>query len=83
MSPFGQAHLQDGVPLTFNEEFSGYMNQISMNIEGLMTWETCLYPLSINDTTVRTARPGNSRFRVIPVILWKQYSDRKFFVFFR
>ncbi len=25
---------------------------------------------------------GNSRFRVIPVILWKQYSDQKFFGFF-
>jgi hypothetical protein len=27
----------------------------------------------------RTIRPGNSRLRVIPVILWKQYSGRKFF----
>jgi hypothetical protein len=26
----------------------------------------------------RTVRPGNGRFRVIPLILWKQYSDRKF-----
>jgi hypothetical protein len=25
----------------------------------------------------RTARPGNGRFRVIPVILWKQYFGRK------
>jgi hypothetical protein len=30
----------------------------------------------------RTVRPGNDRFRVIPVILWKQYSDRNFFGFF-
>jgi hypothetical protein len=30
----------------------------------------------------RTARPGNGRFRLIPVILWKQHSERKFFGFF-
>jgi hypothetical protein len=28
-------------------------------------------------------RPGNGRFRVIPVILWKQYSGRKVFGFFQ
>ncbi len=30
----------------------------------------------------RAVQPGNSRFRVIPVILWKQYSGRKLFGFF-
>ncbi len=30
----------------------------------------------------RTGRPGNGRFRVIPVFLWKQYSGWKFFGFF-
>ncbi len=30
----------------------------------------------------RTVRPGNGRSRIILVILWKQYSDRKFFGFF-
>ncbi len=33
-------------------------------------------------TPGRTVRPGNGQFRVIPVILWKQYSGRKFFGFF-
>jgi len=32
--------------------------------------------------TGRTARPRNGRFRVIPVILCKQYSGRKFFRWF-
>ncbi|CAF4362184.1 unnamed protein product [Rotaria socialis] len=27
----------------------------------------------------RTVRPGNGRFRVVPLILWKQYSGWKFF----
>jgi hypothetical protein len=30
----------------------------------------------------RAVRPGNGRFRVIPLILWKQYSGRKFSGFF-
>jgi len=30
----------------------------------------------------RAARPGNHRFHVIPLILWKQYFGRKFFGFF-
>ena len=30
----------------------------------------------------RTVRPGTGRSRLIPVVLWKQYSDRKIFGFF-
>ncbi len=30
----------------------------------------------------RIVRPWNGRFRLIPVILWKQYSGQKFFGFF-
>ncbi len=37
------------------------------------------FSLDVNVNPGRTSRSGNYRFRVIPVILWKQYSGRKIF----
>ncbi|CAM4989334.1 unnamed protein product, partial [Rotaria socialis] len=39
-------------------------------------------PNTNNNNPGRTVRPGNGRFRVVPLILWKQYSGWKFFAFF-
>jgi len=46
MSTFG--------PTTLSQEFSRYINQISMNIEGLTACQTHLYQLTIDDKGVGT-----------------------------
>jgi fumarate hydratase class II len=50
----GRTHLQDAVPMTLGQEFSGYAHQIAMNIERLKTCEPRLYELAIGGTAVGT-----------------------------
>ena len=50
----GRTHLQDAVPMTLGQEFSGYTHQIAMNIERLKTSEPRLYQLAIGGTAVGT-----------------------------
>ncbi|CAF1468763.1 unnamed protein product [Adineta ricciae] len=50
----GRTHLQDAVPMTLGQEFSGYTHQVAMNIERLQTCETRLYQLAIGGTAVGT-----------------------------
>ncbi len=44
--------------------------------------DVCIDYIKCNNLSGRPIRSGNCRLRVIPVILWKQYSGREFFGFF-
>jgi len=50
----GRTHLQDAVPMTLGQEFSGYTQQVAMSIERLKTCEPRLYELAIGGTAVGT-----------------------------
>ncbi|UJR21058.1 hypothetical protein I4U23_024158 [Adineta vaga] len=50
----GRTHLQDAVPMTLGQEFSGYTHQVAMGIERLQTCERRLYQLAIGGTAVGT-----------------------------
>lgn len=50
----GRTHLQDAVPMTLGQEFSGYAHQVAMGIERLKTCESRLYELAIGGTAVGT-----------------------------
>lgn len=50
----GRTHLQDAVPMTLGQEFSGYTHQVAMSIERLRTSEPRLYELAIGGTAVGT-----------------------------
>lgn len=50
----GRTHLQDAVPMTLGQEFSGYTHQVAMSIERLKTCESRLYELAIGGTAVGT-----------------------------
>lgn len=50
----GRTHLQDAVPMTLGQEFSGYAHQVAMGIERLKTTEPRLYELAIGGTAVGT-----------------------------
>ena len=50
----GRTHLQDAVPMTLGQEFSGYTHQVAMSMERLKTCEPRLYELAIGGTAVGT-----------------------------
>src|SRR5579871_4916463 len=50
----GRTHLQDAVPMTLGQEFSGYTHQVAKSIERVKTCETRLYELAIGGTAVGT-----------------------------
>ena len=57
----GRTHLQDAVPLTLGQEFSGYVAQLDADIRRLHAVQPDLYELAIGGTAVGTglnAPPG-------------------------
>ncbi len=60
----GRTHLQDAVPLTVGQEWSGYAHQIRDALAGIRRSEAGLYQLAAGGTAVGTglnAPPGFSR----------------------
>jgi fumarate hydratase class II len=57
----GRTHLEDAVPLTVGQEWSGYARQLSQALEGLVRASEGLYELAVGGTAVGTglnAPPG-------------------------
>ena len=50
----GRTHLQDAVPLTLGQEFSGYVAQLDANLERIKSSLDGLYELAIGGTAVGT-----------------------------
>ena len=50
----GRTHLQDAVPLTLGQEFSGYVAQLDANLERVKSSLNGLYELAIGGTAVGT-----------------------------
>lgn len=50
----GRTHLQDAVPLTLGQEFSGYIAQLDLDISFIQTTLSSLYALAIGGTAVGT-----------------------------
>lgn len=50
----GRTHLQDAVPLTLGQEFSGYVHQLNMALERLHRVLPGIYELAIGGTAVGT-----------------------------
>lgn len=50
----GRTHLQDAVPLTLGQEFSGYVAQLDANLERIKSTLPGLYALAIGGTAVGT-----------------------------
>ncbi len=60
----GRTHLQDAVPLTLGQEFSGYVAQLDANIERLEAVLPGLYELAIGGTAVGTGLNAPEGFDV-------------------
>lgn len=58
----GRTHLMDAVPLTLGQEFSGYVAQITQNIERIHLVLPHLYELAIGGTAVGTGLNAHPDF---------------------
>ena len=58
----GRTHLQDAIPLTLGQEFSGYSEQIRLGIERVNDSLKRLYPLAQGGTAVGTGLNSKSDF---------------------
>lgn len=60
----GRTHLQDAVPMTLGDEFSGYARQIELGIQRLETIFPRLLELALGGTAVGTGVNTHPRFAV-------------------
>lgn len=60
----GRTHLQDAVPLTLGQEFSGYVAQLDLSLEALNHVLPCIYRLAIGGTAVGTGLNTHPQFAV-------------------
>ncbi len=58
----GRTHLQDAVPMTLGQEFSGYARQVELGIERLAAVEPRLCELALGGTAVGTGVNAHPRF---------------------
>jgi fumarate hydratase, class II len=58
----GRTHLQDAVPLTLGQEFSGYVAQLDADLERLQLILPGLYELAIGGTAVGTGLNAHPEF---------------------
>ncbi|EAZ90210.1 class II fumarate hydratase [Crocosphaera chwakensis] len=58
----GRTHLMDAVPLTLEQEFSGYISQLDKNIERIQLSLPDLYELAIGGTAVGTGLNTHPKF---------------------
>jgi fumarate hydratase class II len=62
----GRTHLQDAVPLTLGQEFSGFVSQLDADLERLDGVLPDLYELAIGGTTTRFGQAPNAESSAIP-----------------
>jgi fumarate hydratase class II len=58
----GRTHLQDAVPITLGQEFSGYAAQVNHSLQVLNTCLPQLYRLAIGGTAVGTGLNTHTEF---------------------
>jgi fumarate hydratase class II len=62
MIKIGRTHLQDAVPLTLGQEFSGYVSLLDRNVERIEQAMKGLYDLAIGGTAVGTGLNAPAKF---------------------
>ena len=60
----GRTHLQDAIPLTLGQEFSGYAAQIKLGLDRINDSLKRLYPIAQGGTAVGTGLNANPAFAV-------------------
>jgi fumarate hydratase class II len=65
----GRTHLQDAVPMTLGQEFSGYARQVQLSIERLTAVEPRLAELALGGTAVGTGVNAHPEFAAQTIAL--------------
>jgi fumarate hydratase class II len=68
----GRTHLQDAVPMTLGQEFSGYARQVELAVERLLAVEPRLSELALGGTAVGTGVNAHPDFAAETVALIAQ-----------
>lgn len=63
----GRTHLQDAVPLSLGQEFSGYVQQLKNDIERIKSVLPGIYELALGGTAVGTGLNTHPRFAEVAV----------------
>ncbi len=58
----GRTHLQDAVPLSLGQEFSGYVAQLNHDLQAIENVLPCLYRLALGGTAVGTGLNTHPQF---------------------
>ena len=74
----GRTHMQDAVPLTFGQEFSGYASMIEDNIEKIKDGLKYVYQLTLGGTAVGTGINTHPDFSKIAIANIAEYTDLPF-----
>ena len=74
----GRTHLQDAVPMTLGDEFSGYARQIELGIERVKVVEERLAELALGGTAVGTGLNTHPKFAAKVIALISDYCGLTF-----
>ena len=74
----GRTHMQDAVPLTFGQEFSGYASMIEDNIEKIKDGLKYVYQLTLGGTAVGTGLNAHPKFSKIAISEIAKYTKSPF-----
>jgi len=74
----GRTHLQDAVPITLGQEFSGYSRQVELAIERLRSAEQRLAELALGGTAVGTGLNAHPKFAAHAIHLINQETHCSF-----
>jgi fumarate hydratase, class II len=68
----GRTHLQDAVPMSLGQEFSGYARQVELGIERVRSAAVRLTELALGGTAVGTGVNAHPRFAAETIALIAQ-----------
>jgi fumarate hydratase class II len=74
----GRTHLMDAVPLTLGQEFSGYVQQLTLGLDRIEDSLKRLYPLALGGTAVGTGLNTHPEFAVKAAAKIAELTGRKF-----
>ncbi|SLM28083.1 fumarate hydratase (fumarase C),aerobic Class II [Desulfamplus magnetovallimortis] len=74
----GRTHLQDAVPMTLGDEFSGYARQIHLGVKRLKGVESNLSELALGGTAVGSGLNAHPEFAVSVIELISQHTNLYF-----
>ncbi len=74
----GRTHLQDAVPLTLGQEFSGYARQIQLGVERIKAVEPRLAELALGGTAVGSGLNTHPEFAQRTIALISEYTQLPF-----